>query len=253
MVNLNNLIMKKVIFSIFIICVIYQSAFGQNKKEKIEILNFRIDSLNMVINSKNIEIYNKDTIIMDLKSQIATINSNLANKELEVISLKKRLFDKDSELYKKTNEIISLNELINKLKDSIIISKQKVEKLTFHIPPPSGDGTGVCEVTLTIDNFFLLATETCGGHDDWGRTESEEELFKIQFKRDFKYKVSELINTEMGSSFGCEYFEIKENYLFLYDENDNIINDWFCTVGGFALNYKEGMETCDCIFSPSKN
>jgi hypothetical protein len=60
-----------------------------------------------------------------------------------------------------------------------IASKQKGEKLTFHIPPPSGPVTGVCDVTLTIENFFLLATETCGGHDENGHTESTEKLFNI--------------------------------------------------------------------------
>ena len=136
---------------------------------------------------------------------------------------------------------------------TVILSFNSFSQVTFHIPPPSGPGSGVCDITLSIDNFFLRATETCGGHDDNGHTESTEELFKIEFKRDFKYKVSELINLDLGSSFGCEYFEFKENKLYLYDENKMIINDWFCTVGGFAVNYEENMETCDCIFLPSEN
>lgn len=168
------------------------------------------------------------------------------------------------EIIKEYKDSIALVEKANQ--DSIINSdfkdeKIKIipkikEKLTFHIPPPSGPGTGVCEVTLTIDNVFLLATETCGGHEEIGRTESTEKLFNIEFKRDFRYKVSELINTDMGSSFGCEYFEIKENKLYLYDENNKIINDWFCTGKGglfIAGDNKENMETCDCIFLPSEN
>ena len=165
------------------------------------------------------------------------------------------------EIIKEYKDSIALVEKANQdsivnsdFKDEKIIIIPKIkEKLTFHIPPPSGPGTGVCEVTLTIDNDFLLATETCGGHDENGHTESTEKLFNTEFKRDFRYKVSELINTDMGSSFGCEYFEIKENKLYLYDENNKIINDWFCTIGGFAVNYKENMETCDCIFLPSEN
>ena len=240
--------MKKIILLLAIFN--FGPTFSQSKKEQIDILTFRIDSLNLVIKSNNIEINNKDTIIWNLESQINTI---LENKELEVNKLRESLFNKDSEIQKKTNEIVGLYQLVSMLKDSIITSKQKGEKLTFHIPPPSGPGTGVCDVTLTIDNFFLLATETCGGHDENGHTESTEKLFNIEFKRDFRYKVSELINTNMGSSFGCEYFEIKENKLYLYDENNKIINDWFCTIGGFALNYEENMETCDCIFLPSEN
>ncbi|MFM1894651.1 MAG: hypothetical protein RIQ90_1817 [Bacteroidota bacterium] len=126
------------------------------------------------------------------------------------------------------------------------------EKLTFHIPPPTGPGSGVCQVTLTINNVFLLATETCGGHDENGHTESAEKLFNIEFKRDFRYKVAELINTEMGSSFGCSYFEFKGNRLYLYDENKKIINDWFCTYGNIE-NREDNLESCDCIFLPSEN
>ena len=245
--------MKKVLFLMYSIFTVSVTSFGQTKKEQIDLLYRRLDSLNIVINSKNIETYNRDSIISDLRNQIKTINTTLENKELEIIRLKESLFIKDSEILKKTDEIEGLNQLINKLKDTIITLRQLREKLTFHIPPPSGDGTGVCEVTLTIDNVFLLATETCGGHDENGHTESTEKLFNIEFKRDFRYKVSELINTDMGSSFGCEYFEIKENKLYLYDENKKVINDWFCTIGGFAVNYKENMETCDCIFLPSEN
>ena len=162
------------------------------------------------------------------------------------------------EIIKEYKDSIALVEKANQdsivnsdFKDEKIIIIPKIkEKLTFHIPPPSGDGTGVCEVTLTIDNVFLLATETCGGHDENGRTESTEKLFNTEFKRDFRYKVSELINTDMGSSFGCEYFEIKENKLYLYDENKKIINDWFCTQGNTEKT-EDNLETCDCIFLPN--
>jgi hypothetical protein len=245
--------MKKVLFLMYSIFTVSVTSFGQTKKEQIDLLYRRLDSLNIVINSKNIETYNRDSIIRDLRNQIKTINTTLENKELEIIRLKESLFIKDSEILKKTDEIEGLNQLINKLKDTIITLRQLREKLTFHIPPPSGTGTGVCAVTLTIDNVFLLATETCGGHDENGHTEFTRKLFNIEFKRDFIYKVSELINTDEGSSFGCEYFEIKENKLYLYDENKKVINDWFCTIGGFAVNYEENMETCDCIFLPSKN
>lgn len=126
------------------------------------------------------------------------------------------------------------------------------KKIEYLIPPPSGPGTGVCEVTLTVDNVFLLATETCGGYDEHGRTESSRKLFKKEFISNHKYKVSELINTKDGSSFGCEYFEIMDNKLYLYDENKKIINDWFCTYGNIE-NRKDNLESCDCIFLPIEN
>lgn len=165
-----------------------------------------------------------------------------------------------AEILKEYKDSIALVEKANQ--DSIVnsdVKDEKIkinikvqEKLTFHIPPPTGPGSGVCQVTLTIDNVFLLATETCGGHDENGHTESTEKLFNIEFKRDFRYKVSELINTELGSSFGCSYFEIKGNKLYLYDENKKIINDWFCTYGNIE-NREDNLESCDCIFLPSEN
>jgi hypothetical protein len=165
-----------------------------------------------------------------------------------------------AEIIKEYKDSIALEEkakqvsIVNSdLKDEKIEIHPKMnEKLIFHIPPPSGIGTGVCGVTLSINNFFLRATETCGGHDDNGHTESTTELFKIELKRDFKYNVSKLINTNWGSSFGCEYFEIKENKLYLYDENYKIINDWFCTYGNIE-NREDNLESCDCIFLPSEN
>ena len=153
-------------------------------------------------------------------------------------------------LVKKTNQDSMVNSDFKE--EKININPKIKEKLTFHIPPPSGYGSGVCQVTLTIDYNFLHATETCGGHDENGHTESTEKLFTIEFKRDYRYKVSSLISAEMGSSFGCEYFEIKENKLYLYDENKKIINDWFCTQGNIE-NREDNLESCDCIFLPSEN
>lgn len=245
--------MKKVLFLISSIVAVTVSSFGQTKKEQIELLNHRLDSLNTVINSKNIESYYRDSIIMDLINQIKTKNITLENKEHEVFSLKQNLFIKDSEILKKKDEIVGLNKLINKLKDTIITSRQIREKLTFDIPPTSGYGTGVCAITLNIENLFLIASLTCGGHNETGRTESTKKLFKIEFKRDYIYKVSEIINSNDRCFFSCEYFEIKGKKLYLYNENKKVINDWFCTQSRFAVNYVENMETCDCIFHPSEN
>ena len=90
--------MKKIILLLAIFN--FGPTFSQSKKEQIDILTFRIDSLNLVIKSNNIEINNKDTIIWNLESQINTI---LENKELEVNKLRESLFNKDSEIQKKTN------------------------------------------------------------------------------------------------------------------------------------------------------
>ena len=147
---------------------------------------------------------------------------------------------------KKSVEITPKNSLISnrELKNENEIKKIN-QKIIFNIPSPSGPGSGVCSVTLTIDGSYLTATETCGGHNENEHTESTEKLFRVGFLKSHKYKVSKLINTNDGSSFGCEYFEIKENKLYLYDENMKIINDGFCCFFN--------KETCDCIFLPTEN
>lgn len=132
------------------------------------------------------------------------------------------------------------------------ITKIINQKIVFIIPPPTGPGSGVCDVTLSIEKMQMTGTENCGGHDENGHTESTSKLFKVPFVENQFYTVSDLIDTTYESSFGCAYFEIKGGKLYLYDENKNIINDWFCTFGKIE-NRKENMETCDCIFLPSEN
>lgn len=143
--------------------------------------------------------------------------------------------------------------LVNEAEKKFEAQKKIEEKIIYHIPPPSGPGTGVCEASLTIENNFILATAICGGHDEHGRTESTEKLFKTEFKQNYKYSVSKVIKPNSDGDeflFGCAYFEIKENKLYLYDENKKIINEWFCKYGNTG-NKTEDMESCDCIFLPS--
>jgi len=109
---------------------------------------------------------------------------------------------KDSKIKIQTAKVVSSIEDERKVQNL----KKNNQHIVFDIPSPSGVGTGVCQVTLTIDNGILIATETCGGHDENGHTESVNKLFKIEFIRNHLYKVSKLINTKYGSSFGCEFF-----------------------------------------------
>lgn len=132
-----------------------------------------------------------------------------------------------------------------RIKDSLkLIEKEtlEIESYTgdYHIPPPSGPGTGVCSETLTIKDRRLIGTETCGGHDENGHTESHDELFNVDFRANKVYKLSGLFDTKDGHAFGCDYFEFKNNKLYLYDEKMKIINEDFC--GFFA-------KKCDCIIS----
>lgn len=126
------------------------------------------------------------------------------------------------------------------------------EKLTFHIPPPTGPGTGVCQVTLKIENNTLTGIETCGGHDENGQTETSDKIFSVPFKTNYMYEVSKLFDTKYGHSLGCDFFEIKSSKLYLYNDKKEILSEWFCIYGNTSENMIDE-EKCDCIFMPSED
>lgn len=136
-----------------------------------------------------------------------------------------------------------------RIKDSLKLvedEKKEIESYTgtYHIPPPSGPGTGVCFDKLIISNSRLICEEICGGND-WvnGHFETQKILFNVEFKPQKVYKVSSLFNTSEYGALGCDYFEFKNNKLYMYDENMKIVNEDFCC--GFV-------KKCDCIISKSK-
>ena len=135
----------------------------------------------------------------------------------------------------------------NRIKDSLKLleEEKEIESYTgdYHLPPPTGPGTGVCSESLTVKNKRLIGIEICGGHNENGHTESNDKLFNVDFKANKVYKVSSLFDTRQGHAFGCDYFEFKNNKLYMYDENMKIVNEDFCC--GFV-------KKCDCIISKSK-
>jgi hypothetical protein len=148
-------------------------------------------------------------------------------------------------------KIIDTNQTKKVDEDKSTSTELNNEKLTFNIPPPTGPGTGVCEVTLKIDNNTITGIETCGGHDENGRTESSDKIFSIPFKTNYMYKVSNLFDTKNGNSLGCDFFEIKSSKLYLYNNKKEILSEWFCIYGNTSENMINE-EKCDCIFLPSK-
>ena len=163
--------------------------------------------------------------------------------------------DSDEQIVSKTNkkDTISLKDDTSiELDEESSTLETSIQPIVFNIPPPTGPGTGVCEVSMTIQNNKLTARETCGMHIEETRTESKQILFKTFFKKNHQYKVSDLFNTDEGNSLGCDYFEFKGNKIFLYDENKKLLNDWFCIYGNTPRNMID-KESCDCIFLPSEN
>jgi hypothetical protein len=129
-----SLKMKNIIALTFILTLIFNVGYSQTKKEKIQILTFQIDSLTQVINSKMINLKNKDTVIWELENQIQLLNAIIEKRKLDENVLKESMYKKDIELQIKNNEILHLDQVIFNLRDSINNSIQKVDSILWEIP-----------------------------------------------------------------------------------------------------------------------
>jgi chromosome segregation ATPase len=132
--------MRVVLFITFVFFV--ELAYGQSKKEQIEILNYRIDSLKKVMDVENnkfilnktqfeIQISNIRNQIMFLDSNLIILKQELSNKQNELNSSKISISDKSAEiklLEKNINEkqgsIDLLNSEIENLKSTLALQNQ---------------------------------------------------------------------------------------------------------------------------------
>jgi hypothetical protein len=190
--------------------------------------------------TSNIKFYNKMKNSSFLFSAFITLNlliAGCADNDAQIVDVD------NIKVGVKSNDSLIKNQNDN---DNDIAN----EKLTFHIPPPTGPGTGVCQVTLKIENNTLTGIENCGGHNGEEHTETTNKIFSVIYKPNHLYEVSTLFDTENGHSFGCDFFEIKSSKLFLYNKKKEILKEWFCIYGNTTENMIEE-EKCDCIFMPS--
>jgi hypothetical protein len=130
--NLQPLVMKKAL--VFLALMFITVAFTQSKKEQIELLNFRVDSLKQVINSTIVQISQKDNKITDLENQIVTLNAEIDVLKRQDVKSKKSLIEKDIEIQKKKDEISILKKNYTELRDSLNRSNKKLDTLVWEIP-----------------------------------------------------------------------------------------------------------------------
>jgi hypothetical protein len=265
--------------SSFLICLFILSfGYAQNKKEQIEILNARLDSLNII---KATEKQNYDKRKNSLDSTII-----LNNKEINELSKKVLIKEENlkNEIKKNDNlsqEISSLKEKLKSIDGSLTAVNQKLDGIAnaikldlknkeliasydgvyyFHRPggPPYTAMRFIANPQITIhvkDGSFEVYVNS--GY--WKDTENLRDiqvdttyLFSLKLILAKKYKVTDFISTEdqygfeMYSAFGCEYFEFKDNKIYLYDENFKPISEWYCCPVNFS---SEEAEICDCSVS----
>lgn len=123
-------------YAFLLLCLgVMKTSFAQSKKEQIEILNIRVDSLNQVVSSKDKRINDQtsqinslNSTITSLEGKITSLNSNVSKLNSEVQSLTSDSKNKQQELNQKKEEI-------NRLKDSLTLLKGELEKLKPVVKP----------------------------------------------------------------------------------------------------------------------
>ena len=106
---------------------------AQNKKEQIELLLFRSDSLtNLLIqerNSSNQRIQDLTTKVSSAESKIAALNVNMADLKKELARADQELLTIKKEQGERSNEITQLNERIKLKSDSLSVMTSELKKL----------------------------------------------------------------------------------------------------------------------------
>ncbi len=126
--------------------------YSQSKKEQIEILTNRVDSLNRVVGEERSSNQNKinelNSVVTILEGQIATLSGNLTklNQELQeskddILKKQKEIVENQKSIFKRDEEIARLN------RDNMILSNQNKNYL------------------LKIDSLNNSSKKTLGNYD----------------------------------------------------------------------------------------
>jgi chromosome segregation ATPase len=108
-------------------------SFSQSKKEQIEQLTNRVDSLNQVLSSERSASSQKvsefNAIISSLESKISSLNATISNLNLELQTSQTETSSKQTELNSKQQEITNLETQVKQKTDSLALVRAELEKL----------------------------------------------------------------------------------------------------------------------------
>jgi YD repeat-containing protein len=184
--------------------------------------------------------------------------SNTVQERIIVYRNDKSLNDSNKEIFESNSEekieFIDEDFGINKNKDSVyeLIDSSSLN-LIFEVPSSSLPNSGGCKVILKIKNNLISAFEYCEGVDtsNFELMADKKIIFKLKFIENNMYKISEILQKNW-SSVECEYIQIKDKTLYLYDKNFNVVRSWFCLYGNI-LKKNCSEVICPCIFLPYSN
>jgi uncharacterized protein (TIGR02145 family) len=127
-------------------------SFSQSKKEQIEQLTNRVDSLNQVLSSERSTSSQKvsefNATISSLESKISTLNAKISNLNLELQASKSDASSKQTDLNSKQQEITNLEAQVKQKTDSLALVRAELEKLK-PTPKPVVSNNTANQVTQT--------------------------------------------------------------------------------------------------------
>ena len=133
--------MKKHFLILFLIIFSFSNSFGQSKKEQIEELNYRVDSLVRILGSERSSIKQQKT---SLEQQIVDLNNSITKLKAQALIDKNSLKTKDEAIVMAASENAQLSTALKEKNDSLQIVLVKLEKLK---PPVK-----IAPVTVVVDN-----------------------------------------------------------------------------------------------------
>jgi len=127
--------MKNLLFVVCLLMVGFLNA--QSKKEQIEILTNRVDSLNRVVGEERSSNQNKiieiNSIVTKLEGQIATLSGNLTTLNKELQDSKDVILKKQKEIVENQIEISRLQSALKIKSDSLEIVKKEQSSQSYQV------------------------------------------------------------------------------------------------------------------------
>lgn len=108
------------------------TTFSQNKKNQIEILNYKVDSLVQITISDKLQIKNNNSNIIDLENQIRNLKASNDDQKTAISEIEKKLIEKNVELKKKELEVVFLSKRVQNIFDSLdLIEKNTISSSEY--------------------------------------------------------------------------------------------------------------------------
>ena len=104
--------MKKHFLILFLIIFSFSNSFGQSKKEQIEQLNYRVDSLVRILGSERSSIKQQKA---SLEQQIVDLNNSITKLKAQALIDKNSLKTKDEAIVKAASEKAQLSAALRQL------------------------------------------------------------------------------------------------------------------------------------------